>query len=191
MADNLPVASGGRAVAPRGPQRMRDDLPRLHELPIPDDVKPDKRWSPLMLEMAAHIGPAATLRFCDALGGREIRVSPHVDRRQFEGVLSDEEAARFTHAFSRERLNVPVASRAILAARRAPVLAAVRAGKLTIGEAAAICHTPRNYISQLVNRTTEGTDAAPIVALPSVRDPRQMDLLTLLDDSTTADSGTE
>lgn len=191
MADNLPAVPGRGALAPRGPQRMRENLPRLHDLPIPEDVKPDKRWSPLMLEMAAHIGPAATLRFCDALGGREIRVSPKVDRRQFEGVLSDEEAARFTHAFGRERLNVPVATNAILAARRAGVLAAVRANKLTIGEAAVICRTPRNYISQLVNRSNEGTDAAPVVALPSTRDPRQMDLLTLLDDSTTADSGTE
>lgn len=191
MPDDLPTVSGGRAVTSRGQRGMRADLPRLHDLPIPDNVKPDKRWSPLMLEMAAHIGPAATLRFCDALGGREIRVSPRHDRRQFEGVLSDEEAARFTHAFSRERLNVPVATNAILAARRAGVLAAVRANKLTIGEAAVICRTPRNYISQLVNRSDEGTDATPVVALPPVRDPRQMDLLTLLDDSPTADSGTE
>ncbi len=166
---------------------MRRDLPRLHDLPIPADVKPDKRWSPLMLEMAAHIGPAAALRFCDALGGQEIRVSPFAARRQFEGVLSDEEAAIFVHAFSRERLNVPVATNALIAARRAGVLAAVRANKLTVAEAAVICRTPRNYITELVNRTLEGTDAAPFVALPSVRDPRQLDLLTFLDDAPPAD----
>lgn len=161
---------------------MRDDLPRLHDLPIPDDVQPDKRWSPLMLEMAAHIGPAATLRFCEHFGGRELRVSHRADRHQFGAVLTDEQGAAFAHAFGRERINVPVATQAILAARRAGVLAAVRASRLTVGEAAVICRTPRRYISDLLNHSDEGTDAMPVVAPSSPRDPRQLDLLDGLSD---------
>jgi len=162
---------------------MREDLPDIRDLPIPDDARPDRRWSPLMLEIAAHIGPPATLRFCDAFGGREIRISRDAARRQFAPVLTDDQGARFAAAFGGERIDVPVAKNAILAARRAGILAAVRSKKLTIGEAAVICRTPRKYLSKLVNGTLEGTGSEPVVPLPAPStDPRQLDLLTLLDE---------
>lgn len=161
---------------------MTDDLPRLADLPIPDDVRPDRSWSELMLHMAAHIGPRATLALCDRHGGRVLAVSPNTVERLAD-VLTPVERTNFAHAFAGERLSIPVASRPILHAKRAGIVAAVRAGRLTGADAAVICRTPRRHISKLVNQTQEGSDAAPIVPLPQrAHDPRQLDMFADHDD---------
>lgn len=55
-----------------------------------------------------------------------------------------------------EPLDLPIAQSAVNRARRAFVLAAVRAGVLTGANAAKIIGTSRTYLYHLINQTDEG-----------------------------------
>jgi hypothetical protein len=47
---------------------------RPEDIPIPTDAGAHESWPPAMLEMAAHIGPYATLLVVDAFAGQDVYV---------------------------------------------------------------------------------------------------------------------
>lgn len=156
---------------------MKLDRPfTLADIPIPPDARVTKRWTEQMCEMAAHIGAYRTLLVIDALGGQEVIIPKRAELNRLAGVIGDEGAAILSWAYGGDKMRIPVARAALNEARRAGVIAAIRAGKMTIGEAVPILGTSRSYISHLVNNTREGDNSAPVFVPPPKRDTRQMDL---------------
>lgn len=154
-----------------------DSKTRLEELPIPEDVRPTRLWHGQLLELAAHIGPYAALLLCDKLGGQEIYVPIDASRNRISAIIGAEKAGVMSAVYGRCRFNVPVARNALTEARRGPILAAVRAGTLTINQAVAILRCTRNMVSRLVNHSDEGLEARAWVALPAPKhDARQLDM---------------
>jgi len=149
---------------------------RPEDLPIPEDAKAHESWPPIMLDMAAHVGAHATLRIVDAFAGQYIYVPMDVSRSPFTDVVGAEKAAVLAHVYGRERLPIPVGRNALMRARRAGVIALVRAKKLGVGEAAALLRMPVRHMSRLINKTDEGTDAEPTLLLQRPRDARQLDM---------------
>lgn len=156
---------------------MKLDRPcTIDDLPIPTDARVTRKWTEQMCEMAAHIGPYRTLQIVAALGGQEIEVPVNPERNRLAQVIGDEGARIMSRIYGRNRLRVPVGRAALDEARRAGVIAAIRAKKMTIGEAVPILKTSRNYLSYLVNATTEGKEAAPYSPRRSRHDPRQLEM---------------
>lgn len=153
-------------------------LPSLSEYPIPRDVAPGPGWSARMLEMAEHIGPYETLLIVDRFGGQDVYVPADADKSPFAELIGREKAAALSWAYRRERLAVPTAPYALARARRAAIIAAVRANKLTVSDAARIMGVRRDYASKLINRTDEGQGVVPARFLPKPRDPRQLDMFS-------------
>lgn len=153
----------------------RRHLPRLDDLPIPVEVTMGTGWTPHMVEMADHIGPRAVLQLADRLGGELVRV-PARPTAKLTDVIGAEKAAIMSHVYRHEMLRIPSARTALRVARRAGVIAAVRARDLTGNDAARILRTSRSYLAKLVNRTDEAADARPLLRLSPDR-PRQLELL--------------
>ncbi|MCC7097247.1 MAG: hypothetical protein IT472_08720 [Thermomonas sp.] len=156
-----------------------DPLARIEELPIPQDAGPTKKWTEQMLELAAHIGPYATLLLVDRVGGQKITVPMDPARNRLRQVVGDEAAAVLSRVYGANELLIPVARAALNEARRGAVIAAIREKRLTIAEAAPILRTSTRYVSFLVNHTEEGKrDRAwePTRIRARAPDPRQLDM---------------
>lgn len=143
--------------------RIGHNFRAVEELPIPEDVRADRHWTETMVEMAAHIGPYRTLLLVDRFGGMRIYVPADWRKgKTYEGigairdVIGDEGARILSDVYRREYLLVPTARAALAAARRAPLIAQIRSGDLSITEGARILGTKRSYLSHLVNHSTEG-----------------------------------
>lgn len=135
-------------------------LPHPDTLPIPDDVQPNRYWSPLLVEISDHIGPRLALELVARFGGQFIRVPKNADRSPFAAAIGTDAAAILSHVFGGERIELPVASAALAHARRQGVIYNVRAGELPLSQAARILRTSRRYVMRLVNEKAEGT--APV-----------------------------
>lgn len=156
---------------------MKLDRPcTIDDLPIPADARVTKRWTEQMREMADHIGAYRTLLVIDALGGQLIDVPSDPANNRIAAVIGDEGAAIMSRIYGGNRLWVPVGRAALNEARRAGIISAVRAKKMTIAEAAPILKTSRSYLGYLVNSTVEGQEAEPYVPRRSRHDPRQLDM---------------
>jgi hypothetical protein len=94
-------------------------LPHPDFLPIPDDVEPNARWSPLMIEIADHIGASLTLKLLDHFGGQFVNVPQNPDRNPFRAVIGDAAADIVTRVFANERLHLPTGRRLPMLAGRA------------------------------------------------------------------------
>jgi hypothetical protein len=146
----------------------------LHDLPIPTDVRAGKGWTSVMLEMAAHIGEYATLQIVDVFGGTDPYIPLDPSLSPFTDLIGKDKAEIMSSIYGRTVLQVPVAGEALRNARRAGVLAAIRAKQMTLTEAARIRGVgSRSYISHLVNHTRDGEGAIPVVQAKTA-DPRQM-----------------
>lgn len=152
------------------------ELPTLADLPIPENVRPGQGWTPLMLEMADHIGPYATLKLLERFGGEVIYFPRDPSRGHLREAVGEEKAAILSKIYGGERMELPVGERVLLRARRAPVLAAVRAGKLTGGDGARILKMRRTSFSKLVS-SDEATDAEVVPLIKRTKaDPRQINM---------------
>lgn len=138
---------------------------RIEDLEIPADVQPGKSWTASMLEMAAHIGPYATMQIVDRFGGLELYVPRSADNWHVADLIGREAAHKLCSTYGRERLPIPVAKAAVSAAKRQGVISAVRAKKLTLTQAAHILRTSRTYLSGLVNGTDEGEGVPPLIPM--------------------------
>jgi hypothetical protein len=148
----------------------------IDDLPIPTDVRETTRWTEQMREMAAHIGPYRTLLVIDSLGGQVIDIPSDPAANRLASVIGDEGAAIMSRIYGGNRLTVPVGRAALNEARRAGVVAAVRAKQITASEGAMIARTSRSYFSFLVNSTVEGQEAEPYIPRRSRHDPRQIEM---------------
>lgn len=140
----------------------------FEDLPIPPDARVHECWPPLLSEMADHIGAYDTLRVVEAFPGREVYIPINPENSPFRGLLGDETVKVMSHVYGRERLPIPVGSDTLLHAKRQGVIAAIRAGRLSVVRGAAILRMARRHLSRLVNQTDEGFGYAPI-ELPEPR----------------------
>ena len=155
---------------------MRTGAPfRLRDLPLPAEPEIDGSWTRQMREWVPAIGALGVLRMVDALGGQMIYVPKAGEGSKLAQVLGEEAATAFSAAHGGEHLQVPLGETALARARRAPVLAAIRAGEMAINEAVPILRMTRTSISHLVNHSDEGADVAPL-RTNRRHDPRQDDL---------------
>lgn len=177
------TAAGVPAPRKRTPaiawRRKSGQLPRLDDLPIPADVQPGPGWTGQMIEMADHIGAYATLCLIAAHGGEEVHIPASAERSPFADVLSSEHRATIARVYGGNRILIPVGRVAIARARRAVVIAAVRANKITGAEAQKIIGTSRTYVAHLVNHTDEGMDKGTQAKAQAL--PTQGDLFSLPD----------
>ncbi|UIJ46928.1 hypothetical protein LZK98_08290 [Sphingomonas cannabina] len=181
QAKHLPAKArpSGAAALARLRSHPRARLPKLWELPIPRDVQPGRGWTSQMREMADHIGAYATLTIVATFGGEQLRVPYSAERSPFRNILDQETVATIASVYGGNRISIPVARTAVDTARRAVVIAAVRAEKLTAADAARIIGTSRTYISHLVNGTDEGQNT-DLAASVDRLEPQQRDLFALL-----------
>lgn len=154
---------------------MRAALPSIADFPIPRDIAPGPGWSAQMVEMAGHIGAYETLMLCDKLGGQEFYVPVDPAQSPFLPLLGARKAKALTWVYRQCRITIPKADYAIRRARRAGIVAAARAGMMTVSDAARIMGVRRPYASKLVHATDEGIAAAPVSLRKGV-DPRQLDM---------------
>ena len=155
---------------------MRTSAPfRLRDLPLPAKPTVDGSWTRQMREWVPAIGELAVLRLVDALGGQMVYVPKDGEQSRLAQVLGDEAAAAFSVAHGGEHLQIPLGETALARARRAPVIAAIRAKELTINEAVPILRMTRTTLSHLVNHSDEGADTQPLRTNRRL-DPRQDDL---------------
>lgn len=152
----------------------RPDL-TLADLPIPIDAPVTRKWPGQMIEMADHIGAYHTLRVIERFGGQQIRVPIDPERSPFREILDARLVKLMARIYGGNELELPVGRNVLAEARRAPVLASVRNGDMTVREAARILGTARTYVSELVNRTNEANGAVPM-RRPSRVDSRQIDM---------------
>lgn len=147
---------------------------RLEDLPLPADPLPDRSWTVQMREWAGVIGPLAVLQLVDVWGGQELYVPLDSDGSQLAQVVGEAASIAMSAEFGGNHFQLPVARQALNRARRASVIAAIRARRMTITEAVPILRTSRTYLSRLVNHSDEGCDAEPFRT--NRGDPRQMAL---------------
>jgi hypothetical protein len=152
-------------------------------MPIPREVAPGPGWSAQMREMAEHIGAYETLLICDRYGGQEVYIPADATKNPFLPLVGAAKAKALSWAYRRDTLAIPTAGYALRRARRAGIIAAVRAGQVTVAEAAKILGLRRDYASKLINQTEEGREVAPApIGLPRV-DPRQTSIFDVLGNS--------
>ena len=146
-------------------------LPRLSDLPIPDRVQiVPSIWGQQMIEMADHIGAYHTLLVHDRFGGQVLSIPLEEARNPLRRILGPDLSAEFTRIYGGTRgLQIAQAARALRHARRAGVLAAVRAKLISASEAAVVIGTSRSMVSYLINKTSEGVGVSP-VGLPERRE---------------------
>lgn len=148
--------------------RIGHNFEAAHELAIPEDVTVGAGWTERMIEMAVHIGAYRTLQLVDRFGGMRIYVPKDPERGKAYGskgsivdLIGIGAAAKLSAVYGGEYFLFPTAKYAVDRAKRAPILAAVRAGTMTAALAARMLKTSRPYLSHLVNQTDEGEDARP------------------------------
>lgn len=146
------------------------------DLPIPTDVQPGKGWSTIMLEMAAHVGAYDVLRLCENYGGQQVYFPVDPANAPFADVLGRGKAEALCTIFRRERITIPTARHAIAVAKRGCVIAAVRAGAMTIAEAVAKLGLRRDTIASLVRGSSEGQLCNVAMPVSRIRDPRQLEM---------------
>lgn len=153
------------------------DLPRYDELPIPSEVSVGTGWSPLMVEIADHIGPYATLKLLERYGGEHFRISRASRRNPFVEAIGEEAARVFCEAFHGEKIDLPTGHDAIWRARAKPIINRVRHGALTIADAARILRVRRTRIHAVL---AEGDAAGEPPRRRKGRepDPRQIDMFS-------------
>lgn len=162
---------------PRAASPLLQKRRNLHDLPIPQDVQPSKYWTDVMRELADHIGPYATMLLVDALGGTDPCIPRTTENSRYAEIIGEGKAAILHKVYGRERLQLPVASDALRHARRAGVIAAIRAGTMSLTEAALIRDMgSRTYISHLVNQTDQGRDTRPLAVTKGRPGARQLAL---------------
>jgi hypothetical protein len=123
---------------------------RIENLPIPPDIQPDASWPPSLIEMAAHIGPYATMLVADRFGGLDLYMPLESERSPVIDVIGSEKTGILSQAYQRESFVVPVAAEALHRARRRNVLCAVRDRKVSLTEAAYVLRTSRRYLLKLL-----------------------------------------
>jgi len=155
---------------------------RLDQFPIPHDAQADPRWPPLMLDIAAHIGPYATLLIVDAFGGQDVYVPIDGSTNKFRELIGPERADIMSHVYGRENLAIPLGTSQLHKARRAGIVAACREGRMTISDGAAMIPMRRGHLSRLVNHSDEGKNTAPMVLTARTHDPRQLDMFATSED---------
>lgn len=133
-----------------------------------------------MCEMAAHIGAYEVLLICQERGGDEVYIPGDAERNPFRALIGVRKAAILSSVYRRETVAIPTARYAISVARRAPIIAAARAGELTVADLARILRVRRAYASRLVNQTDEGEATAPAPFRAAQHDPRQMDIFSVI-----------
>lgn len=154
----------------------------IDDIPLPQDVVPGPGWTGQMREMAAHIGPYATLLVVDRFGGQDVYIAADPARNVLRDLIGADKAAIMSRVYRRERLQIPTAKLALRRARRQPVIAMARAGDISIAKAAQILKSQRSYVSWLVNHGDEGdVDPASWAKMAddirrAQRDPRQIEL---------------
>jgi hypothetical protein len=149
-------------------------IPSLSAIPIPADVEPGPGWCAMMREMANHIGARATLMIVERHGGESLYIPADASKNPFLPLIGAQKAKALSWVYRRETITIPTARYALARARRAPILAAARAGDITVGDAARALGVRRDYASKLLNKSDEGTTARPITR--PVRDDRQIDM---------------
>ena len=151
-------------------------------LPIPPDVTETAYFSPLMLDLAGHIGVYDTLRLCDAFGGRYLYLALRGPKDELVDLLGRDKAELMCRIYGLETLLVPTARAALAHARRAPILRQVMSGERSAHDAAAMIDTSVEYIYKLVKQLRDGCAARGEPLLRRVRqvDPRQTDLIDWL-----------
>lgn len=145
-------------------------------LSIPDDVMPGKGWSKLMVEMAAYIGARAVLALCERYGGQQVYFPADPAKVPFLDVLGRSKAEALCSVYRGERVTLPTARYAIARAKRGGIIAAVRAGHITVAEAAARLHLRRDTVSGLVKSKEEGIGCLSSLPITPRGDPRQLDM---------------
>lgn len=159
------------------------DFLGYEELPIPEDACADDSWPESMLEMAAHIGAYRTLQLVDVFGGMRIYIPLDPEKGKSYGrrgsivdAVGIGAAAKLSAIYGSEYYFVPRGRGPVERAKRAPILVAVREGRLSGNEAAAMLRMQRSHFSKLVN----GTDARRMTDAELHRsrrhDPRQIEL---------------
>lgn len=148
----------------------------MDKQPIPADVKPGRGWCRFMVDLARLIGAHDVLRVCEALGGQDIYIPADHQRSPLLLIVGAAKSAAVSRQYSGDTVSIPVARFAIARARRAGVIASVRAGGLTVADAARKMGMRREYVSKLVNQTDEGDDAVPTFEKVRKVDPRQIDM---------------
>lgn len=147
----------------------------LADLPLPAEPRVDESWTRQMREWADAMGPLAVLRLVDALGGQPLYVPKVAEGTKLEVVIGLAAAEALSGLAGGDSVTVPTAKAALLRARRAGIIAAIRTGDMTIADGSRLLGTSRNYLSYLVRQTDEGADAEPLRSNRRV-DPRQHDL---------------
>ncbi|ARR54776.1 hypothetical protein HY78_15700 [Rhizorhabdus wittichii DC-6] len=111
-----------------------------------------------MRELAEYIGAANVLLLCDRFGGQAIYIpARRPSKPHHVAKLIGEDAFQILiEKFASCRLQIATAHAAIRRAKRASVIAAARAGQISISTAAIIIGSSRPYTSELVNNSTEG-----------------------------------
>lgn len=151
-------------------------LPRLDDLPIPSDATVGTGWSPMMVEIADHIGPYATLKLLERCGGDHFRVSARRVHPRFADAIGEEAAELFCKAFDGSKIDLPTGHAAIWRAKALPILERVRCNALTIADAARILRVARTRIhAVLVEQEKAG---APKRRKGKLVDPRQIDMFS-------------
>lgn len=145
----------------------------IDDLPVPQDVQIGAGWTPLMIEMADHIGPYHTMLIVDRFGGRQCYISMDPDQNLFRDLVGPATARTISRIYGREQLDIPVAQYALHRAKRAVILAAVRQRAITASQAARIMRCARASVSRLLNRGDEGRGVVLPRALRKI-DPRQL-----------------
>lgn len=147
----------------------------LADLPLPAEPRVDESWTRQMREWAEVMGPLAVLQLVDALGGQPLYVPKVAEGTKLEAVIGLAAAEALSGLAGGDSVTVPTAKAALLRARRAGVIAAIRTGEMTIADGSRLLGTSRNYLSYLVRQTDEGADAEPVRSHRRV-DPRQREL---------------
>jgi len=153
-------------------------LPKLYELPIPADIRPGPGWTEQMREMADHIGAHATLSIVAQFGGQEVYVPRDAAASPFGDIVDQDAAATLARIYCGNKITVPVGRAAVDRARRAVVIAAVRAHRMSVAEGAKVVGTSRTYMSHLVNQTDEGQGGDVATRIDQL-EPTQRDLFSL------------
>ena len=150
-------------------------LPRLEDLPIPENIQPQDFWSETALEMADHIGAYATLCVMEAAGGGDLYIPADPALNPFRGIIGDAKAATLSFVYGRERLPIPVGTMPLAHARRQRLIASVRAGRISVVRAAGILGVARRHLSRIVNQTSEGIGYEPL----DLPEPRPLAILRM------------
>lgn len=143
-------------------------IPRIEDFAIPRDARPQDNWPPILLELAAHIGAYNALKLADVFSGREVYVPLDASRSPFHGIIPTDCVETMSFVYGRERLPIPAGRWPQEFAIRQGVIAAIRAGRLSVCQAAASLRLTRRYLSRVINQTDEGFGYEP-VELPEPR----------------------